>query len=216
MLASKPITLALQCSDPPIRLTGTFPPTATLMEVLLHFEQESNGRLAVFGRRGQEPVLSVLGREFSITEGSGGGGTTTLAGMGVGGNVLVRLAFRKSGSATVNTSTAPSSVPSSHRSQSTVQTESPKASTSSPPQVSPPPQQIPPPESSRALVPSEDSAPQHQHASEQIPLSPVAAPDSPEPLVTASTQAAGPSNRNRIVYSAATASTPTAAKRIEL
>src|SRR5271169_4758965 len=70
----KPITLALQCADPPIRLTGTFPPTATLTEVLLHFEQESNGQLVIFGRRGEEAVLSVLGREFGITEGSGGGG----------------------------------------------------------------------------------------------------------------------------------------------
>src|SRR5208282_2950067 len=105
----KPITLALQCSDPPIRLSGTFPPTATLTEVLLHFEQESNGQLVVFGRRGEEAVLSVLGREFGITEGSGGGGATTLAGMGVGGNVLVRLGFRKIGSSMANTSTATTS-----------------------------------------------------------------------------------------------------------
>lgn len=67
------------------------------MEVLLHFEQESNGNLNIFGRKNEEAVLSVLGREFGITEGTGGGGQTTLAGMGVGGNVLVRLGFRKVG-----------------------------------------------------------------------------------------------------------------------
>lgn len=206
--------MALQCSDPPIRLTGTFPPTATLTEVLLHFEQESNGRLLVFGRRGQEAVLSVLGREFTITEGSGGGGTTTLAGMGVGGNVLVRLGFRKIGTVTADTLTTSSSVHSSQQSQSTAQTESPKASMSSPPQVSPPPQQaIPSSVSSRSLAPSESSEPQRQHVSEQISSSPVAPQESPESLATVPTQIAGPSNRNRIVYTAATASTPTAAKR---
>jgi len=67
------------------------------MEVLLHFEQESNGNLNIFGRKNEEAVLSVLGREFGITEGTGGGGQTTLSGMGVGGNVLVRLGFRKVG-----------------------------------------------------------------------------------------------------------------------
>ena len=138
----KPITLALQCSDPPIRLTGTFPPTATLTEVLLHFEQESNGQLVVFGRRGEEAVLSVLGREFGITEGSGGGGATTLAGMGVGGNVLVRLGFRKIGSSTTagNTSTT-STVSSGSAARSPIPPRSrsvPESSRSST-QTSPPP-----------------------------------------------------------------------------
>jgi hypothetical protein len=212
-IALKPITLALQSSDPPIRLTGTFPPTATLTEVLLHFEQESNGQLVVFGRRGEEAVLSVLGREFGITEGSGGGGATTLAGMGVGGNVLVRLGFRKIGSSTtagnisttstVSTVSAPKSpIPSHSRavpesSRSSAQTFPPPSTTQAVP--SPPPSEIFP-EVTKEPVSSPTSM-----ASPSVEPTP-ARPTPPAPAV-------GPGNRKRVVYAAASASTPTAANR---
>ena len=220
--AMKPITLALQCSDPPIRLTGTFPPTATLTEVLLHFEQESNGQLVIFGRRGEEAVLSVLGREFGITEGSGGGGTTTLAGMGVGGNVLMRLGFRKIGSSTANTSTTTSASISS-----VISTRSP---------VHPIPLIVP--EASRSSTHTSSIAAESSHSSQNSSSTPPTGPQSapshpphevfpevtPESLPSPSAvespspdptpaQPVGPGNRNRKVYTAASASTPTAAKR---
>jgi hypothetical protein len=223
----KPITLALQCSDPPIRLTGTFPPTATLTEVLLHFEQESNGQLVIFGRRGEEAVLSVLGREFGITEGSGGGGTTTLAGMGVGGNVLVRLGFRKIGSTMANTSIAttsssisnvaaakssvhsiPVSFPETSRSSTHTSSTAPESSHSSNQALSSSSQKAlqsvssPPP---REVFPEVNS----ESISSPAGITPPSLDPSPDPPV----QPAGPSNRNRKVYTAASASTPTAAKR---
>ena len=234
MVASKPITLALQCSDPPLRLTGTFPPTATLMEVLLHFEQESNGNLNIFGRKNEEAVLSVLGREFGITEGTGGGGQTTLAGMGVGGNVLVRLGFRKVG-ATASTSTNAMRT-SSGGSSSQTPRQTISASTtsrSSEPRtepidisqrgqvVSPPPSQNivqpPPPEVVPASLPPTETSVQPQTPSEapsSIPSSsPELIPTPPEPVPQ---EPIGPQNRKRIVYTAASASTPAAAKRTSL
>ena len=218
MVASKPITLALQCSDPPIRLTGTFPPTATLTEVLLHFEQESNGKLVIFGRRGEEALLSVLGREFGITEGAGGG-STTLAGMGVGGNVLVRLGFRKVGTSTASTGTsagtssvvssgAPSRTPVSPISQST-----PPASTISRHVASPPPTtsvNVP------SLSPLPSDVPSTASQSTSEPSSLIPTPPSPEIVPSPPPQVFGPGNRNRIVYTAANASTPTAARRTDL
>lgn len=218
VVASKPITLALQCSDPPIRLTGTFPPTATLTEVLLHFEQESNGKLVIFGRRGEEAVLSVLGREFGITEGSGGG-STTLAGMGVGGNVLVRLGFRKIGTSTASTGTsagtssvlssgAPSRTPVSPISQST-----PPVSESLYKVASPPPAaSVPVP----SLSPLPSDVPSTASQSTSEPSSLIATPPSPEIVPSPPPQVFGPGSRNRIVYSAASASTPTAARRKNL
>jgi hypothetical protein len=177
-LASKPITLALQCSDPPIRLTGTFPPTATLTELLLHFEQESNGQLNIFGRRGMEAVLSVLGREFTISEGSTSGGTTTLAGMGVGGNVLVRLGFRKVGSASSSfgssvappvsqpRSPAPSRTPTSNWSSETAPRISLPPAQSSPPTVSSPPTQVGPPTASPSPLTTPPTPPVAETASQ--------------------------------------------------
>jgi hypothetical protein len=214
IVASKPITLALQCSDPPIRLTGTFPPTATLTEVLLHFEQESNGQLVVFGRRGEEAVLSVLGREFGITEGPGGGGATTLAGMGVGGNVLMRLGFRKLGSSTSSSWSTLSSESRAPLPQSTLQpiSSAPAPSISqSTPKPSPSPQldelnaALSPPSISETFpLPSE--VPAEPRTSPSLPASPEVSPTPP-------LQVFGPQNRNRVVYSAASASTPAAAKR---
>lgn len=207
----KPITIALQCSDPPIRLTGTFAPTTTLTEVLLHFEQESNGQLVVFGRRGEEAVLSVLGREFGITEGSGGGGATTLAGMGVGGNVLIRLGFRKIGSSTTPRNTSTTSTVSSvsearspipPRSRSVPESSRSSTQTSPPPSTmqtapSPPPSEIFP-EVTIERLPSPTSMPSPS-------VEPTPAPPAPP------APAVGPGNRKRVVYTAASASTPTAA-----
>jgi len=209
----KPITLALQCSDPPIRLTETFPPTATLTEVLLHFEQESNGKLVVFGRRGEEAVLSVLGREFGITEGSGGGGATTLAGMGVGGNVLVRLGFRKVGSSTMGNTRISSTVSSVSAARSPIPPlprslpESSRSSTQTPPRPratqsvsSPPPSDIFP-----------------EVVMESLPSPTAIASPSSEPTPAPAAPAApavGPGNRKRVVYTASSASSPKAASTI--
>ena len=210
--------MALQCSDLPIRLTGTFPPTATLTEVLLHFEQESDGALVIFGRKGQEAVLSVLGREFGISEGSGGGGATTLAGMGVGGNVLIRLGFRQIGSHTGGVVSSGSGTTASSA-RSPVQT------------VLPPP--IPPPTTSLSatstshstpvvtLPPQDDTLsalqpPSHDAMLVDAPVTPpiVESTESPSPpAVITPSPPPGPQNRNRIVYTAASASTPAAAKR---
>lgn len=229
----KPITLALQCSDPLIRLTGTFPPTATLTEVLLHFEQESNGQLVVFGRKGEEAVLSVLGREFGITEGPGGGGGTTLAGMGVGGNVLVRLGFRKVGASSsgfappvsVSLSSTPSASSSSHYATPPTPPAPEHAPIPTPPQQLP--QQLPAPELQRQQPP----APQPQFAPSSPPATQVVSlqesssssqqptPDTQPPSAETSTPPTlpvGPGNRHRVVYSAASGSTPIAAQRILL
>lgn len=218
----KPITLALQCSDPPIRLTGTFPPTATLTEVLLHFEQESEGKLVVFGRKGQEAVLSVLGREFGISEGPGGGGGTTLAGMGVGGNVLVRLGFRLAPTSASLTPTPSASSSASNRVPVSLPPSEP-ARVSSPPQQPQQPltqtvqqQQAPTPPAQ--LAPSSPPAPQNislQASSSSSQSPPPPTPSPPEsPLPPPPT--AGPGNRQRVVYSAASGSTPIAAKRTPL
>src|SRR5271155_705890 len=213
-VASKPITLALQCSDPPIRLTGTFPPTATLTEVLLHFEQESNGKLVIFGRRGEEAVLSVLGREFGITEGSGGG-STTLAGMGVGGNVLVRLGFRKIGTSTSTGSTTASAETSSVLSSgASSRTPVSPISQSSPPASATPSQVISPPQptsphTAPSLSPLPSDAPSTASRSTSEPSSVIPTPPSPEAIPSPPPpQVYGPGNRNRIVYTAASASTP--------
>ena len=204
------------------------------MEVLLHFEQESNGNLNIFGRKNEEAVLSVLGREFGITEGTGGGGQTTLAGMGVGGNVLVRLGFRKVG-ATASTSTNAMRT-SSGGSSSQTPRQTISASTtsrSSEPRtepidisqrgqvVSPPPSQNivqpPPPEVVPASLPPTETSVQPQTPSEapsSIPSSsPELIPTPPEPVPQ---EPIGPQNRKRIVYTAASASTPAAAKRTSL
>ena len=232
MVAMKPITLALQCSDPPIRLTGTFPPTATLTEVLLHFEQESNGKLVIFGRRGEEAVLSVLGREFGITEGSGGGGATTLAGMGVGGNVLVRLGFRKIRSSTANTlSTTSSSISGVSAAKSPVHSavsETSRSSTHTSPTVpesshSSPNASYVGQESSHSSNQASSSTSQNVLQSVPSPLpnevSPEMASESPSGIESLSSdptpaQPVGPTNRNRKVYAVASGSTPAAAKRI--
>jgi hypothetical protein len=177
------------------------------MEVLLHFEQESNGQLNIFGRKGEEAVLSVLGREFGITEGSGGGGATTLAGMGVGGNVLIRLGFRKIEVSAASTNSSIAAGPSNSNVQSPVQPISPPSA--SPPRSAPPtsppaqsqtqmvsPKEIPLhlPEVTPDSLPEESSLP-----SQRTPTPPIELP--------------GPTNRNRVVYTAASASTPAAAKR---
>ena len=226
----KPITLALQCSDPPIRLTGTFPPTATLTEVLLHFEQESDGKLVVFGRKGEEAVVSMLGREFGITEGSGGGGGTTLAGMGVGGNVLVRLDFRRPGAsspALAPISTGLSPTPSaSSSSASRIPVAYPPAQPSG---ISTAPQQPPQPPGP-TLARQHLPAPQPQAAPSSPPAprivtlteassssqSPILATQPPSTETTAAIPArvVGPGNRHRVVYSAASGSTPIAANRM--
>jgi TUG ubiquitin-like domain len=231
IVASKPITLALQCSNPQIRLTGTFPPTATLMEVLLHFEQESGGQLVVFGRKGEEAVLSVLGREFAISEGSGGGGTTTLAGMGVGGNVLIRLGFRKVG---MGSTVSSGSGTTDSSARSPIQTVSP---TVSPPPASPPAVSLPEASSSTSSVPtsstsysppvslSQDNSPIVLKLPTPPPIPPPIPEDSPpspmeieftdppSPSLHLPPLPPGPENRNRIVYNVANASTPAAAKR---
>jgi len=107
-----------------------------------------------------EAVLSVLGREFTISEGSTSGGTTTLAGMGVGGNVLVRLGFRKVGSASSSSgssvappvsqsrSPAPSRTTTSNSSSETAPRISLPPAQSSPPTASSPPAQVGPPTAS--------------------------------------------------------------------
>jgi hypothetical protein len=214
ILVAKPITLALQCSDPVLRLTGTFPPTATLTEVLLHFEQESNARLVVFGRKGVEAVLSVLGREFSITEGSGGG-TTTLAGMGVGGNVLIRLDFRKTGSSSVGTSSSGTSV--STGSVSPVPAQFIPQVSSSSSSRSPPNTPLSPSNSSPSSVPSITQRNESSSLGVSSPSNSLSADASP-PVESSSMEVdvpaspIGPQNRSRIVYAAANDSTPTAAK----
>jgi len=225
--AMKPITLALQCSDPPIRLTGTFPPTATLTEVLLHFEQESDGKLVVFGRKGEEAVLSVLGREFGITEGSGGGGGTTLAGMGVGGNVLVRLDFRRSGvsspalapSSTGLSPTPPASTGSGKRIPVPLRPAEPSGISTAPQQPPQPPgptlagQHVPTPHPQPA--PSSPPAPRDVtlNAASSSSQSPILAAQPPSMEITTipPTRVVGPGNRHRVVYSAASGSTPIAA-----
>lgn len=177
--------------------------------------------------------MSVLGREFGITEGSGGGGQTTLAGMGVGGNVLVRLGFRKVGMSD-NTGTNTSSTSSGAHSRQNVPSPpqsmpSPSTSRSSEPRNqpidipprgqihSPPPSQSnfqPPPEVIAAPLASTEAPTQprtHSEAPSSNPSSsPELIPTSPEPIRQ---EPIGPQNRKRIVYSAASASTPAAAKR---
>ena len=224
----KPITLALQCSNPPIRLTGTFPPTATLTEVLLHFEQQSDGKLVVFGRKGEEAVLSVLGREFGITEGSGGGGGTTLAGMGVGGNVLVRLDFRKPGAlapASAQTSAGLSPTQSaSSGSGSRIPVARPTAEPSRISTTSQQSPQLPGPTLARQHLPAlqprpvSSSPPTPQMATEAASSSqpPTLATQAPltETPAPPPAQVIGPGNRHRVVYSAASGSTPIAARRV--
>jgi len=254
------------------------------MEVLLHFEQESNGNLNIFGRKAEEAVLSVLGREFGITEGTGGGGQTTLAGMGVGGNVLVRLGFRKVGASPASSGPIKSmeSPPPIKESSGNIHTigsissgrssdrwdmtqprrpmPSPTSSRSASPErgsqpmdiaqkghvLSPGPSNIvpspeprsqamdidqrgqvlgaepsntiqyPPPTLPPASLPATDIPAQVSHfsyepASSTQSASPELIPTPPEPL---SQEPVGPQNRKRIIYTAASASTPTAAKRI--
>jgi len=232
IVASKPITIALQCSDPPVRLTGTFPPTATLTEVLLHFEQESGGILNVFDRRGEEAVLSVLGREFGITEGSGGGGATTLAGMGVGGNVLIRLGFRKSGPSTMPTTSASSSgISPSSSSASTVTHTAPIIPSTMRAVVTPSPREVPSPVQQQPSLlqspPGVVTPPSHPEVrpmetttilspdvtSETI-LAPQPLSPPPEILPIPSAIPPGPNNRNRIIFRESRNATPAAASRI--
>jgi UBX domain len=174
----------------------------------------------VFGRKGQEAVLSVLGRQFGISEGPGGGGGTTLAGMGVGGNVLVRLGFRVAPTSASLTpapsasSSASNSVPVSLPPSDPSRISSPTQQPLQPPTLAVQQQQAPTPQSEPA--PSSPPAPPNvylqtsssssQSAPPPTPSPPTESPAPPRPIV-------GPGNRQRVVYSAASGSTPIAAKR---